>query len=100
MLHQRLHDPRGRTAQALAANGADRVHPQADQIGRRFGHRRERSKPRLGDRKSTRLNSSHYCAPRMPSSACKKKHDQYYTALHMTTTTPTTDNKTHNNTTN
>src|SRR3546814_15772924 len=26
--------------------------------------------PRLvGDRKSTRLNSSHYCAPRMPSSA-------------------------------
>src|SRR3546814_5390808 len=25
------------------------------------------------DRKSTRLNSSHYCAYRMPSSACKKK---------------------------
>src|SRR3546814_9628382 len=25
------------------------------------------------DRKSTRLNSSHYCASRMPSSACKKK---------------------------
>src|SRR3546814_1982637 len=25
------------------------------------------------DRKSTRLNSSHYCATRMPSSACKKK---------------------------
>src|SRR3546814_8850594 len=24
------------------------------------------------DRKSTRLNSSHYCAHRMPSSACKK----------------------------
>src|SRR3546814_1824648 len=24
------------------------------------------------DRKSTRLNSSHYCAARMPSSACKK----------------------------
>src|SRR3546814_8281418 len=24
-------------------------------------------------RKSTRLNSSHYCASRMPSSACKKK---------------------------
>src|SRR3546814_2059482 len=23
----------------------------------------------IGDRKSTRLNSSHYCAPRMPSSA-------------------------------
>src|SRR3546814_3334592 len=28
------------------------------------------------DRKSTRLNSSHYCAPRMPSSACKKKKKQ------------------------
>src|SRR3546814_5043166 len=26
-----------------------------------------------GDRKSTRLNSSHYCASRMPSSAWKKK---------------------------
>src|SRR3546814_10016043 len=25
------------------------------------------------DRKSTRLNSSHYCATRMPSSACKQK---------------------------
>src|SRR3546814_6368597 len=32
--------------------------------------------PRLAaasDRKSTRLNPSHYCATRMPSSACKKK---------------------------
>src|SRR3546814_10249970 len=27
-----------------------------------------------GDRKSTRLNSSHYCASRMPSSAYKKKN--------------------------
>src|SRR3546814_5386133 len=27
----------------------------------------------IGDRKSTRLNSSHSCAPRMPASACKKK---------------------------
>src|SRR3546814_1965006 len=26
-----------------------------------------------GDRQRTRLNSSHYCATRMPSSACKKK---------------------------
>src|SRR3546814_1687360 len=25
------------------------------------------------ERKSTRLNSRHYCATRMPSSACKKK---------------------------
>src|SRR3546814_1673951 len=29
------------------------------------------------DRKSTRLNSSHYCASRMPSSACKKKRRTY-----------------------
>src|SRR3546814_950967 len=28
---------------------------------------------RIGDRKSTRLTSSHSCASRMPSSACKKK---------------------------
>src|SRR3546814_8676148 len=28
---------------------------------------------RRGDRQSTRLNSSHQCAPRMPSSSCKKK---------------------------
>src|SRR3546814_3558742 len=28
--------------------------------------------PADGDRKSTRLNSSHSCATRMPSSACKK----------------------------
>src|SRR3546814_3427916 len=28
---------------------------------------------RDGDRKSTRLNSSHLCASRMPSSACKNK---------------------------
>src|SRR3546814_4373018 len=28
------------------------------------------------DRKSTRLNSSHSCASRMPSSACKKKNTQ------------------------
>src|SRR3546814_3600491 len=28
---------------------------------------------RRQDRKSTRLNSSHSCAPRMPASGCKKK---------------------------
>src|SRR3546814_8782191 len=36
------------------------------------------------DRKSTRLNSSHSCASRMPSSACKKKKkniDQQYSNL-------------------
>src|SRR3546814_3815662 len=29
----------------------------------------------VADRKSTRLNSSHYCASRMPASACKKTHN-------------------------
>src|SRR3546814_2171726 len=32
------------------------------------------------DRKSTRLNSSHSCASRMPSSASKKKNKTYYQA--------------------
>src|SRR3546814_7617300 len=31
----------------------------------------------VGDRKSTRLNSSHKCAQRMPPSACKKKPEKY-----------------------
>src|SRR3546814_4004436 len=30
----------------------------------------------VGDRKSTRLNSSHYCASRMPYAAWKKKKNQ------------------------
>src|SRR3546814_5812001 len=30
------------------------------------------------DRKSPRLNSSHYCAPRMPSYACTKKQHTIY----------------------
>src|SRR3546814_8063606 len=35
-----------------------------------------RAMPKDGkDRKSTRLNSSHSCASRMPSSACKKKNN-------------------------
>src|SRR3546814_5195036 len=34
----------------------------------------------LPDRKSTRLNSSHSCAPRLPPSACKiKKHSDRWT---------------------
>src|SRR3546814_10158016 len=32
---------------------------------------------KLRDRKSTRLNYSHYCASRMPSSACKKIYHKY-----------------------
>src|SRR3546814_5226320 len=34
----------------------------------------ELAQMRSRDRKSTRLNSSHSCASRMPSSACKQKH--------------------------
>src|SRR3546814_2588398 len=37
--------------------------------------------PALGDRKSTRLNSSPSCASRMPSSACKKKHKKPHKTL-------------------
>src|SRR3546814_2045758 len=36
----------------------------------------------LGDRKSTRLNSSHSCASRMPSSACKKKNNTRRNSMH------------------
>src|SRR3546814_1288048 len=38
------------------------------------GDPRPRQALERADRKSTRLNSSHYCAPRMPSSAGKKKN--------------------------
>src|SRR3546814_8372160 len=34
------------------------------------------------DRKSTRLNSSHSCASRMPSSACKKKNRKRLKTIH------------------
>src|SRR3546814_10395007 len=34
----------------------------------------DRDEVRPGDRKSTRMNSSHSCASRMPSSSCKKQH--------------------------
>src|SRR3546814_5931357 len=44
------------------------------------------------DRKSTRLNSSHQCATRMPSSARKKK--QHPTKMQSTPRTPTTNNTT------
>src|SRR3546814_3032891 len=37
------------------------------------GKHRAATDRRSADRKSTRLNSSHSCASRMPSSACKKK---------------------------
>src|SRR3546814_942848 len=39
----------------------------------RAGDEERRNHGNAGDRKSTRLKSSHSCAPRMPSSALKKK---------------------------
>src|SRR3546814_5588202 len=38
----------------------------------------DRGRVERGDRKSTRLNSSHSCASRLPSSACKKKETIKY----------------------
>src|SRR3546814_1758415 len=44
----------------------------------RLGHERPHiAAADVGDRKSTRLNSSHYCAYRIPPSACKKKSSQH-----------------------
>src|SRR3546814_1202704 len=42
---------------------------------RDFFHDRRCTSLKSRDRKSTRLNSSHSCETRMPSSACKKKTD-------------------------
>src|SRR3546814_3890835 len=48
-----------------------------------------------GDRKSTRLNSSHSCASRMPSSACKTKKRRRYHSHHIITNKHTTSHLTH-----
>src|SRR3546814_4240806 len=44
-----------------------------DQVQRRGGRMAASLMNAILDRKSTRLNSSHSCASRMPSSACKKQ---------------------------
>src|SRR3546814_3226069 len=49
---------------------------------RRVAFRALESRGRREDRKSTRLNSSHKCATRMPSSALKKKNNEH--KLHQT----------------
>src|SRR3546814_2217461 len=84
-----------------SADGADRaeVGIMVKGIGRRVpgqGHMHilARWRGRMHeDRKSTRLNSSHQCAYRMPSSACKKKNNQYHHILRyrisISKTTPT-----------
>src|SRR3546814_3989251 len=46
---------------------------QAARLSREVRQHRAVRVRHQADRKSTRLNSSHSCASRMPSSACKKK---------------------------
>src|SRR3546814_5510399 len=45
----------------------------------------------IADRKSTRLNSSHSCALRMPSSACKKQSASTHITLSSTSEKPPSD---------
>src|SRR3546814_7599276 len=55
-------------------------------IGRDNKHFQFASLGENSDRKSTRLNSRHYCANRMPSSALKKKHTHKQYTNHHTKT--------------
>src|SRR3546814_9795979 len=63
-----------RVDRLAALDEGQRLQPVADHrrlliIHRLGGARHRVAEPFLQDRKSTRLNSSHYCAYRMPSSA-------------------------------
>src|SRR3546814_1988389 len=61
-----------RDREALLADVARRGF---EQFAERLDHAWNDGNPEpFKDRKSTRLNSSHYCAPRLPSSTCKNKH--------------------------
>src|SRR3546814_9557383 len=53
--------------------GAHRVEDGGDDVAGGDGQRLVAVDLGAGDRKSTRLNSSHQCATRLPSSAWKKK---------------------------
>src|SRR3546814_9201234 len=63
--HQRLAAGQAQLAHALAHEGAAHAVELLQGENLRLGQERHV----LRDRKSTRLNSSHYCASRMPSSA-------------------------------
>src|SRR3546814_1235247 len=65
----------GATVDGVPAVGAVVVPAHGDVFVAATGHGATRNglPLRLRDRKSTRLNSSHQCASRMPSSACKQK---------------------------
>src|SRR3546814_2388061 len=52
-------------APEFAKHGVEVISVSMDEAGRA-----EKAKAVWGDRRSTRMNSSHYCASRMPSSAC------------------------------
>src|SRR3546814_1111004 len=53
-----------------------RVNGEGTFLGCKYGIAAMLSSGGGSDRKSTRLNSSHSCESRMPSSACKKKNQQ------------------------
>src|SRR3546814_7854646 len=70
-------------AGSLIFDGYPRTAAQADALdtilrdrGRKLDHVIELQVEEDADRKSTRLNSSHSCASRMPSSSCTKKTRQ------------------------
>src|SRR3546814_10046438 len=67
-------DPAGAAVEALiaSAKGEMLANPEQAAAQALAAERRIRSDPAV-ERKSTRLNSRHYCASRMPSSACKTK---------------------------
>src|SRR3546814_3001255 len=50
------------------------VLPGACDVHLPLGHGSDIPRPRVPDRKRTRLNSRHSCAPRMPPCACKKNN--------------------------
>src|SRR3546814_3718564 len=68
------HHPRAGNRRTLRArDGSGRAERQQGVHGGGVALRHCQLAVAARDRKSTRLNSSHYCAPRMPSSAYKKK---------------------------
>src|SRR3546814_7457465 len=74
ILHARLSRARQRHAVPTQRNAGDRALRQPPRLRQRDprsgrGGAERGRKILRGDRKSTRLNSSHYCATRMPSAA-------------------------------
>src|SRR3546814_2934783 len=70
----RLDDHAPLTGARGCAQAGDPPPREATRPATSSGSTRPAATARPVDRKSTRLNSRHYCASRMPSSACKHKH--------------------------